>query len=190
LMSGPRKRSLNEAADQSTLKKPKSAPAPSENQQQHTDTQEPATKSRDPEEHVDTINCTTTEVESAAPSERPPQIFRGLAIYLNGSTAPLISDHKLKKIFVSYGGNVCLGLARRSVTHVIIGKTGLAAGKIQMEVRKINGESVKYVTAQWVIDSVEAGKRKSEGPYLPKELGIGGSRQKSVGQMFAKTKNG
>ena len=130
-----------------------------------------------------------TLIHDSTPPEQLPQIFTGVTIYLNRSTVPLTSDHRLKHLFVSHGGSVHLGVARRMVTHVILCETDLASGKIQKEVQKIRGESVKYVTAQWNFDSLEAVKRNVEGRYLPKELGIGGSRQKNVGQTFSKPKN-
>jgi hypothetical protein len=157
--------------------------------QQHMDTKRAASHSQRQEGEITATTASVPNISPKLPSTQPRPIFSGLTIYLNGSTAPLISDHKLKTVFVAHGGAVCLGLARRSVTHVILGETGLAAGKIQTEVRKIGGESVKYVTAQWVLDCVGAGRRKAEGPYMPAGLGVGGSRQRSVEVMFAKGKD-
>lgn len=97
-----------------------------------------------------------------------PQIFRCLALYLNGSThASGISDHKLKHLFVQHGGSLSIALGRRTVTHVILGSRGggLAAGKIQKEVTTLGGKGVRYVTAEWVVDSVECGKRLPESKY-------------------------
>lgn len=155
-------------------------------QRQHEDTQEPPSDAKREEANPPTLPSSTTTVKAATPPPPLPQIFHNLAIYLNGSTLPLISDHKLKTLFVAHGGSVCLGLARRTVTHVILGDTGLAAGKIQKEVRNIRGEKVKYVTAQWVVDSVKSGRRKGEGAYLPNKLGIGGRGQRGVGVIFGK----
>lgn len=192
MMRGPRKRSLVEAANPNALKQHKTiSPAVEEDHRPCAgSTISPKAKDNSKDIPGTISHEADAEDEPESPPKRLPQIFDGLTIYLNGSTAPLVSDHRLKSLFVSHGGNVCLRLARRSVTHVILGETGLAADKIQREVRKVGGESVRYVTAKWVIDSVEAGKRKSEGPYLPKDLGIGGSRQKSVGDMFSKPKKG
>ena len=66
------------------------------------------------------------------------QIFQGLCFYINGSTAPLVSDHKLKHLLVERGAKMSIALGRRSVTHVILGTAnerggaggGLAGGKI------------------------------------------------------------
>ncbi|KAL2412810.1 hypothetical protein ABEF91_000172 [Exophiala dermatitidis] len=141
---------------------------------------------------------TTAVVASSAEKEKgladakppPPQIFRNLNIYLNGSTAPLISDHKLKQLFAQHGGNSSINLGRRTVTHVVVGNTcggGLASGKIQKEVSLIGGKGVKYVTAQWILDSVEKGIRQPESKYAPQKTlkgRIGGSGQASVWGMF------
>lgn len=95
-----------------------------------------------------------------------PRIFQNLCIYLNGSTAPTISDHKLKHLLAEHGAQISLALGRRTVTHVILGtpnnhnKTtgiqqhrgaggGLAAGKIQKEIKRVGGCGVRYVGVEW-----------------------------------------
>lgn len=117
------------------------------------------------------------------------QIFRGLKLYLNGSTAPTISDHKLKQVFAQHGGGASISLGRRTVTHVIVGNScggGLASGKIQKEAVLVGGKGIKYVTVQWVLDSIEKGIRQPEARYAPQNLKdrIGGSGQASVRGMF------
>ena len=134
----------------------------------------------------------TADRATPEPTEPPPpQIFRGLNIYLNGSTAPLISDHHLKKLFMQHGGNSSIMLGRRTTTHVIIGEKcggGLASTKIQKEVATVGGKGIKFVTAQWVLDSIEKGIRQPEARYTPANLDqrIGGSGQKRVRGMFMK----
>jgi hypothetical protein len=78
----------------------------------------------------------------------PRQIFRNCVVYVNGYMGPTISDLELRKRLCVHGASVVGGLARRSVTHVILGPLGLAGGKVQkeMEVRKAG---VKYVTVDW-----------------------------------------
>jgi hypothetical protein len=96
-------------------------------------------------------------------------IFDGLVIYINGSTYPLISDHKLKHLLVQNGGRISMYLARRQVTHVILGRPcgrenisglttskpgaggGLAATKIQKEIKRVGGCGIRYVGAEWYI---------------------------------------
>ncbi|KAI6711261.1 hypothetical protein JHW43_006171 [Diplocarpon mali] len=82
-------------------------------------------------------------------------IFEGLVIYINGSTHPSISDHKLKHVLAENGGKMSLHLGRRQVTHVILGKPsgtlGMGAGgglsgiKLEKEIRRVGGCGVKYV---------------------------------------------
>jgi hypothetical protein len=118
------------------------------------------------------------------------QIFDNLCFYLNGSTAPLVSDHKLKRLIAERGGRMSRALGRRSVTHVILGTTsgqggcggGLAASKIQKEIAKIGGKSVKFVTADWVLESIKAGRRLPEGRFST--LKLAAPRQNSVLGMF------
>lgn len=122
----------------------------------------------------------TTEVaeEQDERKEKPlPQIFTNLTFYINGCTTP-ISDHKLKHLISTHGGNMSIALGRRTVTHVILGKTntnggcggGLAATKIQKEIASLSGKSVKFVTANWVTESISAGKRLPESKYEAMKL--------------------
>lgn len=137
---------------------------------------------------------TTTSAESqhgSVQSGQPPQIFRGLTMFLNGSTMPLISDHKLKQLFVQYGGNASISLGRRTVTHVILGEAGnggggLASTKIQKENATVRGKGVKYVSCRWVLDSIKQGVRQPESRYMIRnaEHKLGGSGQRSVATLF------
>jgi len=146
----------------------------------------PAAESeRNPDEALDHLDTIT---------KQPPQIFRGLTMYLNGSTAPLVSDHKIKQLFVQHGGNSAVALGRKSVTHVVIGGTcggGLASGKINKEVTTVGGKGIKYVTAEWVLSSVEKGIRQPESRYVPQNLNtkVAGYGQRSVKILF-KPKDG
>ena len=101
--------------------------------------------------------------DESAPAEaahRP--IFANLTFYINGSTMPRVSDHRLKQLLSQHGGRVALGHARRTVTHIIIGKPnagpgagaggGLAAGKIEKEVRSRNrghGVGPRFISVDW-----------------------------------------
>lgn len=86
------------------------------------------------------------------------KIFDGLVIYVNGSTHPLISDHKLKHLLVENGARMSIHLGRRQVSHVILGQPsgpkggaggGLAGGKLEKEIRRVGGCGVKYVGVEW-----------------------------------------
>ncbi|KAE8442266.1 hypothetical protein EG329_003526 [Mollisiaceae sp. DMI_Dod_QoI] len=102
-------------------------------------------------------------------ANRPRGIFDGLVIYINGSTYPLVSDHKFKHLLAENGARLSISLGRRQVTHVILGKPsggqgigaggGLAGGKLEKEIRRVGGCGVKYVGVEWqVILSVYDGK--------------------------------
>ncbi|KAH7081720.1 hypothetical protein BKA63DRAFT_405543 [Paraphoma chrysanthemicola] len=115
--------------------------------------------------------------ESDMASSKPldKQIFSGLCFYINGSTAPLISDHKLKHMLAAHGARQSIALGRRSVTHVLLGTAsshggaggGLAASKIQKEIAKTGGKAVKFITAEWVLESVKADCRLPESRFSP-----------------------
>lgn len=93
------------------------------------------------------------------------KMFDGLCIYVNGSTHPLVSDHKLKLLLAEHGARMALHLGRRQVTHVILGKPssalgggggaggGLAGGKLEREIRKTRGCGVKFVGVEWYVRS-------------------------------------
>lgn len=139
---------------------------------------------------VDNESPLAADTSANQDKKESSQIFRGLTMYLNGSTMPLVSDHKLKQLWVQHGGGASITLARRKVTHVILAERGagggLASGKIQKENTRFRGEGVKYVTAQWVLDSIERGVRQPEFRYTQVELGnkLGGAGQKSVASLF------
>jgi hypothetical protein len=87
------------------------------------------------------------------------RIFDNLVFYINGSTAPFISDHKLKHLLAEHGARLSIALGRRSVTHVILGTGcgqggaggGLAGSKIQKEITRIGGKGVKFVGPEWFV---------------------------------------
>jgi hypothetical protein len=146
------------------------------------------------EEVLSTITTTTTAAAAAAatepeapndldlqtslsPRKLPPPVFSGLNIYLNGSTLPHISDHKLKHLLTQHGANISIALGRRTVTHVILGdRGGLAAGKIQKEVARTGGRGVKFVGVRWALESIEKGKRQPESRYEVVRLAMKGQR--------------
>lgn len=147
-------------------------------------------KREDPKSSMD-------EGEDPEKPEKEKGIFTGLCIYINGSTAPAIGDHKLKHLLAEHGAHISIALGRRSVTHVIVGKPnsgrgggaggGLAGSKIQKEISRVRGKGVKFVGVEWVIESVKAGKRLSEARFqgvniAPKGVG-------SVYGMFKKNED-
>lgn len=95
---------------------------------------------------------------SACANASGSKIFDGLVVYVNGSTHPLISDHKLKHTLVENGARMSIHLGRRQVTHIILGKPsgpnggaggGLAGGKLEKEIRRVGGCGIKYVGVEW-----------------------------------------
>lgn len=81
-------------------------------------------------------------------------------------------------------------LRRSSTTHVILCPAaavgsgaggGLAAKKLQKEVEAKKGAKMKFVTLQWALDSIAAGRRLPEGKYM--EHGVG----RSAGQRTLST---
>lgn len=99
-----------------------------------------------------------TEANRAGEAREASRIFDGLVVYINGSTHPFISDHKLKHVLVENGARMSIHLGRRQVTHVILGKPsgpnggaggGLAGGKLEKEIRRTGGCGVKYVGVEW-----------------------------------------
>lgn len=99
-----------------------------------------------------------TAAKAESQSSTNSKIFDGLVIYVNGSTHPLISDHKLKHLLAQNGARMSIHLGRRHVTHVILGKPsgpnggaggGLAGGKLEKEIRRVGGCGVKYVGVEW-----------------------------------------
>ncbi|KAK7737940.1 hypothetical protein SLS53_006318 [Cytospora paraplurivora] len=121
------------------------------------------------------------------------KIFDGLVVYINGSTHPLINDHKLKHVLAENGARMSIHLGRRQVTHVILGKPsgpnggaggGLAGGKLEKEIRRVGGCGVKYVGVEWVLESIKAGRRLPETRFA--NLRIASKAQPSVYGAFSK----
>jgi len=142
-----------------------------------------------PTEEAKDETATKDEEEKAT----SPQIFANLCFYINGSTMPHISDHKLKHLLSMHGGSLSVNLGRRTVSHVIIGKPsagtsgcggGLAGSRIHKEVTRMRGSAVNYVTVQWVMESLKVGKRLPESRFQAMKLAPKGTG--SLTSMFAK----
>ncbi|PQE26829.1 BRCA1 C Terminus domain-containing protein [Rutstroemia sp. NJR-2017a BVV2] len=137
--------------------------------------------------------------EDETKEEDKPQKSRGifdeLVVYINRSTYPMVSDHKLKQLLAENGARLSTHLGRRHVTHVILGKPcgragsgaggGLAGGKMDKEIRRIGGCGVKYVGVEWVLESIKAGKRLSETRFS--NLKVAPKGQQSVYGLFRKS---
>ncbi|KAK6204233.1 hypothetical protein LQW54_008352 [Pestalotiopsis sp. IQ-011] len=121
-------------------------------------------------------------------------IFDGVVVYVNGSTHPIISDHKLKHVLAENGARMSIHLGRRQVTHVILGRPagggggaggGLAGGKLQKEIQKVGGAAVKFVGVEWIMESIKAGKRLPETRFS--NLKLAAKSQQSVFGMASKS---
>ncbi|ORY57305.1 uncharacterized protein BCR38DRAFT_461432 [Pseudomassariella vexata] len=121
------------------------------------------------------------------------KMLEGVMVYVNGSTHPLISDHKLKQLLAENGARMSIRLGRRQVTHVILGRPasggtgaggGLAGAKLQREIQKVGGCGVKYVGVEWILESIKAGKRLPEARFSNLKLAAKG--QKSVFGWYSK----
>ncbi|POS74018.1 hypothetical protein DHEL01_v207594 [Diaporthe helianthi] len=141
-------------------------------------------------EDAEASSAKTTRGQATTTSRK---IFDGLVIYVNGSTHPHISDHKLKHLLAQNGARMSIHLGRRHVTHVILGKPsapntgaggGLAGGKLEREIRRVGGCGVKYVGVEWVLESVKAGRRLPEARFT--NLKIAPRKQPSVYGAFSK----
>ncbi|KAF7578278.1 BRCT domain containing protein [Pyrenophora tritici-repentis] len=130
------------------------------------------------DDHTDEQAGSQVSISVAASGIVEKQIFTGLCFYINGSTAPLVSDHKLKQLLAAHGARHSIALGRRTVTHVILGTVtgnggadgGLAATKMQKEIARSGGKAVKFINAEWVLDSIKAGRRLTESRYSPLRL--------------------
>jgi hypothetical protein len=107
---------------------------------------------------VEDTQLDDTNLDDEEPQSRKRNIFDNLVIYVNGSTHPIISDHKLKHLLAENGARMSFHLGRRQVTHVILGRPssarygaggGLAGGKLEKEIRKLGGCGIKYVGVEW-----------------------------------------
>ncbi|KAJ5988557.1 hypothetical protein N7481_003767 [Penicillium waksmanii] len=124
-------------------------------------------------------------------SECKSTLLTGTSIYINGTTLPQISDHKLKHLLVAHGANVASFMARKGVTHIIVappGTTGagagggLAARKLQTEISRGGWKGVKIVGVEWALESIKVGKRLAESKFSV--LTIAPKGQRSVTGFF------
>lgn len=87
-------------------------------------------------------------------------IFAGITIFINGSTLPQISEYKLKHLLASNGAKTSIYMARKTVTHVLVGQPnngisgaggGLSASKLQQEIARGGWKAVKVVSVDWYV---------------------------------------
>ncbi|CDM26961.1 hypothetical protein DTO013E5_4164 [Penicillium roqueforti] len=125
------------------------------------------------------------------------RIFAGVTVFINGSTLPRISEYKLKHLLASNGAKTSIYMARKTVTHVLVGQPntgagsgmdvsgaggGLAAGKLQQEIARGGWKGVKVVSVDWALESIKAGRRLAESRFPSMHVAAKG--QRSVAGMF------
>lgn len=101
-------------------------------------------------------------------------IFSGLSIYINGSTAPLISDHRLKQLLVENGANISIALGRRTVTHVILGKPNVNNSSSGTRSKNDDGEDAMNINKYRGIGGAGAGGGLAAGKLQREIQRIGG----------------
>lgn len=116
-----------------------------------------------PAEYAEKADDDDDKKPSPDRDEGPGRLFAGVVIYVNGSTHPQISDHKLKHVLAKHGGRLSSHLGRKQVTHVILGRSigegggsggGLAGSKLQREIHKVRGTAVKFVGVEWCVSNL------------------------------------
>nr|XP_006819721.1 PREDICTED: DNA repair protein REV1-like [Saccoglossus kowalevskii] len=84
------------------------------------------------------------------------KIFEGVTIYVNGYTVP--SSDELKRLMMLHGGRHTFYYRKTTVTHIIA--TTLPHSKI------LDIKDKKVMKADWILDSIKAGKLLSCPPYM------------------------
>ncbi|KAL5013110.1 hypothetical protein ScPMuIL_007380 [Solemya velum] len=97
----------------------------------------------------------STAPRKTADSEQKSEIFKGVAIYVNGYTKP--SSDELKYLMTLHGGQFEHYLFKSRVTHVIA--TNLPDSKVLV----LRGQ--KVIKPQWITDSIKEGRLLSYIPY-------------------------
>ncbi|KAJ5802294.1 uncharacterized protein N7503_004744 [Penicillium pulvis] len=139
----------------------------------------------------------TLRPSNAEPVSAKPNLFVGTTMFINGSTLPSISDHKLKRLLVDHGAQISIHMARKTVSHVIIGQPnaifneatlgaggGLSARKLQQEIARGGWKGVRIVGVEWVLESIKAGQRLAESRFTV--LNVAPKGQQSVAGMFGR----
>ncbi|KAJ5977513.1 hypothetical protein N7501_000855 [Penicillium viridicatum] len=141
----------------------------------------------------DSHSGTTLDLKSTS------SIFAGVTIFINGSTLPRISEYKLKHLLASNGAKTSIYMARKTVTHVLVGQPntgagngsgttvsgaggGLSASKLQQEIARGGWKGVKVVSVDWALESIKAGRRLAEFRFPGMHVAAKG--QGSVAGMF------
>ncbi|KAJ3171754.1 hypothetical protein HDU87_008296 [Geranomyces variabilis] len=87
-------------------------------------------------------------------------LLKGVKVYINGYMG--MDDLELRHLVVQHGGKIAMGLALRTVTHLVC--TSLCEKKKHA---LLNGKiaSVKVVRKEWILDSIQQSKKLPENSY-------------------------
>lgn len=104
-------------------------------------------------------------------------LFRGCKVYINGYTGESVGNKDLMRLITLHGGEVHF-LPHGGTTHVI-SEMQLSAKKREEMLQLKAGRVKRFVRVEWVLDSIEAGKRKPEHLYSH-----GTETQRGIGEMM------
>ncbi|CAK4085947.1 unnamed protein product [Aphanomyces euteiches] len=108
----------------------------------------PWTSGEHPSHKADKENCIST-------------LFQGCNFYFNGRTGN-VSSYYLIKMVKAHGGSISITHRKSRVTHVIA--TNLSGSKTEAVLQ--SGGRIHCVQPQWILDSIEKGKRQPEAKYV------------------------
>jgi hypothetical protein len=121
----------------------------------------PEPPSRQPTPKDESENENQAQLSNPNPNPNPKStLLTGTSIYINGTTLPKISDHKLKHLLVAHGANIASFMARKGVTHIIAAQPGttgsgagggLAARKLHTEISRAGWKGIKVVGVEWYV---------------------------------------
>ncbi|CAI5712234.1 unnamed protein product [Hyaloperonospora brassicae] len=88
-------------------------------------------------------------------------IFKGCRVVFNGRTGN-VSSYNLAKLVQEHGGNVASALTTTRVTHMV--GSNLNGSKADKVLK--NSSKFKFVTPEWIVQSVKFQKRQPEFAFL------------------------
>ncbi|KAL0577071.1 hypothetical protein V5O48_004914 [Marasmius crinis-equi] len=112
------------------------------------------------EERTRKLAAQSEEAKSASGSGNG--LLRSVKVYINGFLAGT-TDIEMKRIVTEAGGLILPTAS--GATHILTSQP-LSGSKTQKILTKKSRAPVHVVKPEWVFDSIKAGKRRSERPYL------------------------
>lgn len=130
--------------------------------------------------------ATTRSGKLKAQGEKPETtILAGIKVYINGVTTPIIGNLELIKLIQRNGGEVKYNFSKRGCTHIIC-LSGLSASKTHKEMS--SRSNTKIVSPQWILDSVDEGKKLAESKYWTLESRTQASIKASLSEKSSSIK--